>query len=82
MTCDKHKLTPAKGYSPCVGCEVERLNDKINNQSDEILSLEVKIAWFGETLDVRNLYITSLEQELSYYKQKELKETIKDHLEY
>jgi len=40
MTCDKHKLTPAFGYSPCAGCEVERLNDKINKQKEIITKLE------------------------------------------
>ncbi len=25
MTCEKHRKTPARGYSPCAGCEVEML---------------------------------------------------------
>ena len=27
--CEKHRKTPAKGYSPCPGCEVERLQERL-----------------------------------------------------
>jgi len=27
MTCERHAKTPAKGYSDCPGCEVERLQE-------------------------------------------------------
>lgn len=27
--CEKHRKKPAKGYSPCPGCEVERLQQRL-----------------------------------------------------
>ncbi len=34
-TCDKHIKNPAKGYSPCAGCEVEHLNAKVSRLTQE-----------------------------------------------
>ena len=28
MACEKHKKEPYKGYNPCVGCELERLDSQ------------------------------------------------------
>lgn len=43
MTCQKHKETPAWGYSPCAGCEVEWQRDEINKLKEENKSLKNKI---------------------------------------
>lgn len=32
--CEKHRKTPAKGYSPCPGCEVERLQAQARHEAD------------------------------------------------
>lgn len=32
--CEKHRKTPAKGYSPCPGCEVERLQAQAKHEAD------------------------------------------------
>ncbi len=32
--CEKHRKTPAKGYSPCPGCEVERLRALLDEAAD------------------------------------------------
>jgi len=28
-TCEKHAKDPARGYSPCAGCEIERLQSEL-----------------------------------------------------
>lgn len=32
--CEEHRKTPAKGYSPCPGCEIERLLAQAKHEAD------------------------------------------------
>lgn len=36
LVCAKHRKTPVKGYSPCAGCEVERLRAALVRAQEEM----------------------------------------------
>lgn len=41
--CEEHAKNPARGYSPCPGCEIERLNSTIDGQDALIRTLEASL---------------------------------------
>ena len=44
-TCAKHIKSPAKGYSPCAGCEIEHLQAQVKGLKAKIEEIQSKPAW-------------------------------------
>jgi hypothetical protein len=46
-TCERHLRQPVKGYSPCVGCEIEHLHKEIERLQVEakLHQDEIRILW-------------------------------------
>lgn len=51
MVCKKHQENPARGYSPCEGCEVERLQkeNKWMKKLLEIIRDKAELKYNGNT---------------------------------